>query len=263
MCRLVGFKINDSSILRVFSTILASTSRYDPLLPTTSPGGHSDGWGIAVHDTGSNNVLFYKSGEPFYTNTLFYENIVRNLRCTCKGIIHIRRASPGEPLGLVYAHPFIAEAKGLLALAHNGGVDKRILAEILGLNTDAVDEFSDTYLYFQLLLRELSHRNVLDAITSTIRELLELNAVKTSINSVILHVDSEGKGRVYVIEDWMHFNGRRREYYKIGYAARNEGIVAASSTVYYKLLDLGFRDYRPKPIHELEIRGHRVKIIEL
>ncbi len=263
MCRLIGFKINDSNMLRMLSTILAGTSRYDPLLPITSPGGHSDGWGVVVHDTGSNSVLFYKSGEPFYTNTLFYENIVRNLRCTCKGIIHIRRASPGEPLGLVYAHPFMAEAKGFLALAHNGGVDKRVLADILGLNTDAVDGFSDTYLYFQLLLRELSYRSLLDAITSTIRELLELNAVKTSINSVILHVDLEGRGRVYVIEDWMHFDGRKREYYKIGYAVRNEGIIAASSTVYYKLLDLGFREYKPKSTCELEIRGHKVKIIEL
>ncbi len=263
MCRLVGFRINDYSLLRVFSTILASISRYDPLLPTTSPGGHDDGWGMAIHDRGSNNVVFYKTSEPFYANMLFYESIVKNLRCTCKGVVHIRKASPGEPLGLVYAHPFVAEVKGFVALAHNGGVDKNVLANLLGLNTSIVEEFSDTYLYFQLFLRKLSNKSVVDAITSTIRELLELNAVRTSINSIILYVGREDRSRVYVVEDWQHFDGSKREYYRIGYAIKDDNIVAASSTVYYRLLDLGFREYKPKPIYELEVKEHRVKIIEL
>lgn len=261
MCRLVGFKLSKNiGDLREILDSLVSVSRYDPLLPGKVVGGHDDGWGLSIYDQGLGGVLYYKSSEPLYSQIRVLERLIRSLKCPCKGIIHVRRAGKGEPLGLVHAHPFISNTDGLiLALAHNGSVDKRIIAEELGYKGD-LDKVSDTYMYFKLLVKEyVEHGNIVEAIRNTINVLLRKKAVRSSINSLILFVN-DSMSNVYVVEDWEHFNGDKRKYYSIGYLCKGDLVVATSSTVYDLLLDKGFSSCKPDIIDVIEVEGHIVKL---
>ena len=261
MCRLVGFKLsrNIDGLHEILGP-LVSVSRYDPLLPGKVVGGHSDGWGLSIYDQGLGGVLYYKSGEPLYSQIRILERLIRSLRCPCKGIIHVRKASKSEPLGLLYAHPFISNIDdSILALAHNGGIDKYVVAEEIGYKGD-LDKVSDTYMYFKLLIREyVKHGNIVEAIRNTINVLLRKKAVRTSINSLILFINNS-TSNVYIIEDWEHFSGDKRRYYSIGYLCKGDLVVVTSSTVYDSLLDKGFNTCKPNIIDVIEVEGHIVKI---
>lgn len=256
----MGFKSNNYRRILEVLYELAGISRYDPLLPGRNVGGHEDGWGLCIYDYALGGIVHYKSGAPLHSQPRIAEEIIHSLTCPCTGIVHIRRASRGEPLGVNSAHPFVGEVDGaIIALAHNGGVDKYGLSRELGFNGD-LSNVSDTYMYFKLLLREYSrHHNIVDALRTTITLLLAKNLVKTTINSLILYVRGDD-ARVYVLEDWEHFKGSRREYYRIGYATKEDVVVVASSTLHRLLLSKGYSVHELKTISRIEGKGHVVKI---
>lgn len=263
MCRLLSFKSNNCRRILEVLHELTRISRYDPLLPGKNVGGHENGWGLCIYDHVLKGMVYYKSGNPLHTQPRIAERIIHSLVCPCTGIIHIRRASKGEPLGVNSAHPFIGEVDGaIIALAHNGGIDKYSLAKELGLDGN-LNNVSDTYMYFKLLLREYDRcHDIVNALRSTTTLLLTKNLVKSTINSVVLYV-YEGDVKVYVVEDWEHFKDDKREYYRIDYAVKEDIVVAASSTLHRLLLSKGYSVYKPKIISRIEYGEHVIKISTL
>ncbi len=74
-------------------------------------------------------------------------------------VMHSRRASPGEPRGTMHAHPlsYTMALRGgwrTLYLAHNGGVDKVPLAQLVGLDPEA---YSDTGVLLVWLARQTGY----------------------------------------------------------------------------------------------------------
>jgi len=68
-----------------------------------APGGfqHGDGWGYAVY-TMDGSLAYYRSAKAVWRDPH-----VPPLGLA--GLAHARAASKGEPLGLLYAHPFQAQ----------------------------------------------------------------------------------------------------------------------------------------------------------
>ena len=272
MCRLLGFKTKTTRLLEKPLYYLLRASRYDPLIPG-SPGGHNHGWGIAFYN--SNNLFYYRSGNPMYTEPKMVE-LITSMSGSGHGIVHIRRAGPNEPLGLVHAHPYVAQVNDtILFLAHNGGLFKEKLAGIVGYRGN-LDKITDTFLYFKLLISkvsETSHGDIVEGIISTVEELVTRDLVKvkdargrikdSTLNSLILVVGNDGS-RVFALEDWEHISDeRRREYYAIYYSRYSDIIVAASSTIHKWLISEGFKTWKPRALLEKYVDEHKIRIIEL
>ncbi len=102
---------------------LSETAKNDPLLVKAGSTwtSHSDGWGMAMLTGGS--ISLEKHREPIY------ENSVPEIISSGTILAHARKASPGEPLGNAFSHPFYAEDKRyIVLLAHNGSLDKHRIA---------------------------------------------------------------------------------------------------------------------------------------
>jgi len=108
------------------SRALRLAAKYDPYAPGERKQ-HGDGWGyVAVLGRG---YMYYRSEAPIWEDPtpIPMGEVV---------LAHARAASPGEPLGVQHAHPYMAYTPDgrLIFLAHNGSVDKKAIAQQLGLD---------------------------------------------------------------------------------------------------------------------------------
>ncbi|CCC81791.1 class II glutamine amidotransferase [Thermoproteus tenax] len=114
---------------------LLFSAHRDPL----APGGiqHKDGWGYAVY-AANGSVYYYRSPLPIWRDP-------HAPPIGAAALAHARAASPGEPLGALYAHPFLVHTADGRALfvAHNGSVNKGVLAKMFGVDPD---RYSDSWL---------------------------------------------------------------------------------------------------------------------
>ncbi|HEY5990703.1 MAG TPA: class II glutamine amidotransferase [Streptosporangiaceae bacterium] len=76
---------------------------------------HSDGWGVAWYDAG--RVRTRKSARRAVDDPLY--DRLGHTRLSEVGLVHLRWATPGLPVGTRSAHPF---RRGELAMAHNGAI---------------------------------------------------------------------------------------------------------------------------------------------
>lgn len=146
MCRLYlqAYKKPDYSNLKTLVEAFIESSRYDPylakMIADRAVVSHDDGWGLVIIGLvdGLPTVAHYKSVEP-----IFYENSRRIVDLYLKRassydevyiVIHARKASRREPYGEEYAHPYMMMSDvGVAWFVHNGGADKKLLAEKLGV----------------------------------------------------------------------------------------------------------------------------------
>ncbi len=180
-----------------------------------APGGfqHGDGWGYAVY-TMDGSLAYYRSAKAVWRDPH-----VPPLGLA--GLAHARAASKGEPLGLLYAHPFQAQTPDgrIIYVAHNGSVDKKALAEALGLDPKPL---SDSWLLALFLAARWGDPEA--AVAEAARY------VKTALNLAVLEVPGP---KAYAYSYYKLPEGPERDlherYYRL-YGVRGEGWSAAVSS---------------------------------
>ena len=227
--------IEGSSMVSSLIRILYRASSNDPLLRAIAGDGrHCHGFGyVLAFSEGRGWRLSWERydsaddlgvGEESCQENLraleyATENLANKVRDTKTGIIvlHARRAGRKEPRGSLHAHPFIEsiyykkEGYRLIALAHNGSVDKPLLAS--RLNIENYEVYTDSHILTLWLAQELRHKR------DGIKELLDSvqNATKTALDLLIADVCFE-KTKNFTLHIYSFLsrtlNRQRVEYYK-------------------------------------------------
>ncbi len=139
MCRLIAFAASYDGIPELAALIkaLARSARMDPYLKAlgVEPPTHGDGWGfaVAVLKDGAVRAHHMRYGLPIYVDREGVAGLLKIISSPgvewVVGVAHARRASKGEPVTWVDAHPFHALMRDgtEVYVAHNGRVDKKAL----------------------------------------------------------------------------------------------------------------------------------------
>ncbi len=158
----------NSHTLALAENLIASlidAARYDPYLEAVHPGSrsHADGWGYVYvsiarsRELNFGTVSFYKRCKPIFEelSRIALHKLINILESYIRidMVVHARAASKGEPVCDIHAHPYKETYNGITVyLAHNGGVDKKKLAQDLGVDLSA---HTDSALLTKFLAKEL------------------------------------------------------------------------------------------------------------
>jgi glutamine amidotransferase len=197
------------------SRALKLAARYDPYRPHEEKK-HGDGWGfVAASNAG---FIYYKSGLPAWED---HTSVVMKDAV----LAHARAASPGEPVGPAYAHPYMVYTPDgrILFVAHNGYVDKGAMAAELGIDPS---RYTDGYVLALFLARRW------DAPQEAFKETLKY--VKTALNVAVLELP-DLTAHVYT-----YYRGPR-EYYAL-YLVETDDAKAVVSSTLLKYLDIRGRE---------------------
>lgn len=251
MCRLLGVassRLHQGELENIIKAFVLSNV-YDPYMARLTGSRvytHDDGWGFIA--TGYVNeqptISYYKSIEP-----VFYESSTRILSLLVKKtvnysplylVIHARKASPSEPYGIEYTHPYMRLSEnGAAWFTHNGGVYKTILAEKLRvypwIRVDS--ELLGFYVMDNVLSCAEGGGDVDRCVTDTYLEARDYVVKGSALNTLLLVLF---KNEIYLyITHWLReiSEEKKREYYAIiGY--RNTNISLAGSISIREYLDL-------------------------
>ncbi len=182
LCRLLILKTTrlKTSFIIDLIRILRKISHRDPLLEelsTTRGYSHSDGWGYIFFSRTSNTIYFYRSLSPIYLDEHGFKDLIHLLKSRENEevfmLIHVRKASEKEPIGLIHVHPYMHRYLGKeLYLVHNGSFNKEKLSNII--NIKDYNKVTDSYLgllyYSTLLKRGYSPLEALDTLLKATRE---------------------------------------------------------------------------------------------
>lgn len=139
MCRLAAFAATVDGLPELAALIksLARSAAHDPLLEALGVKNpvHGDGWGfaIAVLKGGAWRVHHMRFGRPIYEDSEGIRGLLKMLSGSegevFVGVVHARRASKGEAITWVDAHPHHAIVRDgtEIYVAHNGRVSKSAL----------------------------------------------------------------------------------------------------------------------------------------
>ena len=171
MCRMMLLKGNYESAINPLMMAFREVSMNDPLNigPDGSVYSHPDGWGyVNIHDTieyGRYPQPVFNADGPRVHDGLF--------------MIHARKTSTGEPVGVGFVHPFHAfDAESEYWLSHNGDFDKARIAEYMGIPVPVGE--SDTQVFFDLLMRQPG--NARNKLHHAIKVVNDLKAIKSIAN---------------------------------------------------------------------------------
>lgn len=253
MCRILAARISRPSrdqISRIIGAFVQSNER-DPYLERASGGrasSHDDGWGIAaigVMSEGGGKALAALHHKDVYP--IFHERGREVLELLIPRlarydelffIVHGRKASRREPYGAEYAHPYIAMfERGAFWFIHNGGADKRALADKLGvLPWLRVDSELLGYYIMNNVIECLQRGNSADECVSSAYILGKpyVANVGSAYNTALLGV-IEDTAHLYV-SHWVpgSLSPELKEYYKLVYYVLDNGVLVSSIT---------FKDY--------------------
>lgn len=207
MCR---FYIYSGVPDRDLHKALALSAERDPY----APGGfrHGDGWGYAVYLM-NGSVAYYRSPLPIWEDPHLPP-------LGLAGLAHARAASPGEPRGLLYAHPFQVQTRDgrILYVVHNGSVDKTALARSLGVDPSG---FSDSWLLALFLASRW------DDPKAAVDEALQY--VKTALNIAVLELPGP-RAYAYSYYELPEGDSERYARYYALYRAVGDGWEAVMSS---------------------------------
>jgi len=233
MCRLLGWVARDGLSLRDVLgeesfVAFAQLSRI-----------HADGWGLAAADGAE---LRLECSTSNAAADPVFRDVATNVLGRA-GVAHLRWASPGLPVELSNAHPFLHER---YAFAHNGGIYPfERLDEILPEEWHArLRGSTDSERYFLAVLAEMA-RSGDDVPTALLRVLRRLSEEFTpsSLNAMML-----GPEALYVVnvhdesirpvlppleaqsvDDMVEATEEEAPYYDLRYRSTGESVVVASS----------------------------------
>ncbi len=231
MCRLAAFAATVDGLPELATLIksLARSAARDPLLKALGVRNpvHGDGWGfaVAVLKGGTWRVHHMRFGRPIYEDSEGMRGLLRMFSGSegeaFVGVIHARRASRGEAVTWVDAHPHhvIVRDGTEIYVAHNGRVSKSAL---LG-----PPRRSDTVALTLFLADN-------PPIETGLRRVIRAEAVETALALSILSAGAGGSIRAlalnYVSDKVV--GDVRREYYRVYLVSAGTyfAAVASSST---------------------------------
>ncbi|CAC12581.1 conserved hypothetical protein [Thermoplasma acidophilum] len=178
---------------------LSETAKNDPLLVKAGSTwtSHSDGWGMAMLSDGS--IRFEKHSRPVY------EDSVPTIISSGTVLAHARKASPGEPLGNAFSHPFYAEdERYIVLLAHNGSLDKHRIANC---DPKCYDRNTDSGLFLSYIM----------TFPGTVKERFEraiFESLKNGVFGKLTNLLVVALDKFTMIEERLYFshNASRSEY---------------------------------------------------
>ncbi len=249
MCRMLGAIWRNPRGARTVSElirILYRASSNDHLLRgIAGDGRHCHGYGyLLLASSGGGWALSWRRFDAADELGSGEESCVENLRAleratqsvaddiveSSRGLIlfHARRAGRGEPRGSLHAHPYIVPATKLghaiLALMHNGGVEKKALAGRLGVDPGL---YTDSNLLALWMASNLTSEEDLEALLDEAR-----GYTKSALDVVIALLRWRGR-----LEASMHIysyiasgDPLRLEYYKpiLFKAEGTEGYISST-----------------------------------
>ncbi len=249
LCRMIGLVWRSFRAVKTAAELvklLAEAASRDPYLESIAGDArHCHGYGFAGFvERDGGFVMVWERFDAADLLGVGEESCTRNLEAlrealarladlvasSSKGVLvaHARRASRGEPRGTFHAHPYLHTVAGrhgyrLIALAHNGGIDKAPLASLLGLDPSS---YTDSGILAAWVARQVSYgltvEEALREARQYTRTALDVLVLEATGNSYRLHVHG------YVRRDL----GRERiEYYKPYTFDASELQGYASSTI--------------------------------
>jgi len=188
MCRLLGIlggEVLPREWLDAFAD-LAVTGNAPGGAP--DPLGHADGWGLVLFRNGVLLESVHEAGSA--ARDPEYARVARKIAGAsaavapgnaCVVLGHIRRASPGMPVGREWSHPFVDIRDGQAwAFAHNGGLEGYAFTE--------EERLIDSQVVFRRLLSNLdgpSGAEVADATRRTEAQIREEFPGYTALNFLL------------------------------------------------------------------------------
>lgn len=197
---------------------LLEVCRKDPLFPSywKADPVHNDGWGYVTMTEDA--IDFKRYAMPIFDS--------ERPRLTEHGIliVHARKAAPGEPIGVLDAHPHHrGDSDYDVYLVHNGSFNKEKIAEKLGDTNLGNQPDSEFFLQYIMSLKG----TIEERIRKTLEDADKYDFVKTTNNIFILAADKKtGKGRLF----YYGYSKRGEDYIKM-YRVENErwkGVVSSS-----------------------------------
>ncbi len=161
---------------------LREVAERDPVLvrEKSSWSSHSDGWGIV--SIGTSKIGHVRSSQPLF------ESGIPELINSGIMLMHARKASSGEPAGTLMSHPYVySDNDYTVFLAHNGSLNKNVLAQKLGI--DNVDHDTDSSVFLTYMMSNKG--NVGERLQKAIKESRENDVFKKLTNLFVISVSKD------------------------------------------------------------------------
>ncbi|MEM0027773.1 MAG: class II glutamine amidotransferase [Ignisphaera sp.] len=258
MCRILHFVGlgKTGNLIRVVRGFKLAT-QYDVILDRVRRGrrAHNHGWGVAYvfMKFGEMGFAHYKTALPLLDEDIrrFVKSIPMDLQWIHM-VMHSRLTTL-EPINMFNSHPFYINIPGKLHLwfAHNGSVNKNLLAKELGLE-DLASSYADSFFIAYWIAKKVDSIDA-DSLSRTLSRLIEMGAVETSLNSVGIMIDEKNNKVVSFSLNYIAGEGEKnRDYYQLLRITPNQNsVVIASSTIGYYLKSLF--GWRGEPLDNGEI----------
>lgn len=245
MCRILALALSktDRDFLDTALNSFVLSNEHDQYLERVSRNkhkSHDDGWGLVAVGLLREQpvVAYHKSLEP-----IFYESSRRMLGLFSRKIseyqplylaLHTRKASAKEPYGVDYVHPFTRLTdNGAAWFMHNGGADKKALAEKLGvyqwLRVDS--ELLGHYIMDQVLTCAEGGENIDTCVTDAYSEAKNYVLSSSALNTALLVLFKDSP-HLYLTH-WLREprDDYLKEYYAIVAYENGEVAFAGSITI--------------------------------
>ena len=179
---------------------------------------HDDGWGFAVYS--KRGLTYHRSGRPIFKDGLALPPTDGEIFA----VFHAKQATPGNPVGERFSHPFLAETdNGLILLAHNGSLYKDRLAERLDYAGD-LSRITDSELILQYAVQR--------GLTAASTDLEDCTETNSAMNLLVLEIGDNGQAGISV-KHFYRKEGRldKTRYYELCYENLTGGMAVFSSTL--------------------------------
>jgi predicted glutamine amidotransferase len=243
MCRLMAISGDFSDVFENLFKSIQDAATYDKYLKELygdeiSPN-HPDGWGF-VNFNGE-LINFEKYRDPIYEAS---PPSIKNGSL----MIHARKASKGQPLGALNAHPFHRSLKNSeIFMVHNGGVKK----ELLKVKDIEVETHTDTET-FLFSIRDKGE--IVQSLKDALKMVDHKELMSGALNLAIMDIDRKGISRMFAYSDY----SKESEYIKLYYVESKKWKGIFSSTI---TESVNFPDYdsrqilKRKQLYELSPSG--------
>ena len=220
MCRMFAYTGDSREDLTRLVSALSEAAKRDtvaekvPLKDTV----HDDGWGFAVYS--KRGLTYHRSGRPIFREDLALPPTDGEIFA----VFHAKQATPGNPVGERFSHPFLAETdNGLVLLAHNGSVYKDRLAERLHFAGD-LSRITDS----ELVLKYAVQRGLTAAST----DLEDCTEANSALDLLVLEIGDNRQADMFV-KHFYRKEGRldKTRYYDLCYEDLRGGRAVFSSTL--------------------------------
>jgi glutamine amidotransferase len=225
MCRMLAYAGDSREDLMRLVSALRQAAKKDTVAERVPLKDivHDDGWGFAVYSR--RGLTYHRSDQP-----IFREDVV--LPPTdgkMFAIFHAKQATPGNPVGERFSHPFLAEnSNGLVLLAHNGSLYKDRLAATLHFAGD-LSRITDSELVLQYAVQR--------GLTAASTDLEDCTKTNSALNLLFLEIGDNHQADISV-KHFYRKEGRpdKTKYYELCHEDLTGGTAVFSST----LNDYGF-----------------------